>query len=161
VVGTSVVVRFAPEYFNSEQPLFQFVAAAFERPSYYISEKKTGPLARFESLTSQNALKLAGNCVALCRKRGLSGSGSVYRDPKTTRLTDDAAHWYAHITMSTDELRREFRRMRQQNATPADFGLKVRAHPDSLIVTAQNKMRQSRLVERVISISGESLGRRD
>jgi hypothetical protein len=45
----------------------------------------------------------------------------------------------------------------QQDRTPKDFGLKVRAHPDSLIVTAQNKMRQSKLVERVISISGESL----
>jgi hypothetical protein len=72
-------------------------------------------------------------------------------------LTDDAMHWYAHITMATDELRAEFRRMRQQDSTPKEFGLKVRAHPDSLIVTAQNKMRQSKLVERVISISGESL----
>jgi len=41
-------------------------------------------------------------------------------------------HWYAHITMATDELRAEFRRMRQQDRTPKDFGLKVRAHPDSL-----------------------------
>jgi hypothetical protein len=72
-------------------------------------------------------------------------------------LTDDAMHWYAHITMATDELRAEFRRMRQQDCTPKDFGLKVRAHPDSLIVTAQNKMRQSKLVERVISINCEGL----
>jgi hypothetical protein len=80
-----------------------------------------------------------------------------YDDLCRVWLTDDAMHWYAHITMATDELRAEFRRMRQQDRTPKDFGLKVRAHPDSLIVTAQNKMRQSKLVERVISISGESL----
>jgi hypothetical protein len=80
-----------------------------------------------------------------------------YADLCRLWLTDDAMHWYAHITMATDELRAEFRRMRQQDRTPKDFGLKVRAHPDSLIVTAQNKMRQSKLVERVISISGESL----
>jgi len=72
-------------------------------------------------------------------------------------LTDDAVHWYSHITMATDELRGEFRRMHEQSAKPKDFGLKVRAHPDALIVTAQNKMRRSKLVERVISISGESL----
>jgi len=72
-------------------------------------------------------------------------------------LTMDAAHWYAHITMATEELRGEFKKMRALRATPAEFGLKVRAHPDALIVTAQNKMRQSKLVERVISISGESL----
>lgn len=80
-----------------------------------------------------------------------------YDDLCRVWLTDDAAHWYGHITMATDELRGEFKKMRQQRATPTDFGLKVRAHPDSLIVTAQNKMRQSRLVERVISISGQSL----
>jgi hypothetical protein len=80
-----------------------------------------------------------------------------YDDLCRVWLTDDAMHWYAHITTATDELRAEFRRMRQQDRTPKDFGLKVRAHPDSLIVTAQNKMRQSKLVERVISISGESL----
>lgn len=80
-----------------------------------------------------------------------------YDDLCRVWLTDDAVHWYAHITMATDELRGEFKKMRQQRATPVDFGLKVRAHRDSLIVTAQNKMRQSKLVERVISISGESL----
>jgi hypothetical protein len=72
-------------------------------------------------------------------------------------LTMDAAHWYAHITMATEELRGEFKKMRALGATPAEFGLKVRAHPDSLIVTAQNKMRQSKLVERVISLRGASL----
>ena len=72
-------------------------------------------------------------------------------------LTDDAAHWYAHITAATEELRAEFKKMRAQGRTPKDFGLKVRAHPDALIVTAQNKMRNAKTVERVISISGESL----
>jgi hypothetical protein len=43
------------------------------------------------------------------------------------------------------------------SATPMEFGLKVRAHPDSLIVTAQNKMRQARTIERVISLSGQLL----
>ena len=47
--------------------------------------------------------------------------------------------------------------MREERRQPIDFGLKVRAHPGSLIVTAQNKMRRSTLIERVVSISGESL----
>ena len=41
--------------------------------------------------------------------------------------------------------------------TPKDFGLMVRAHPDSLIVTAQNKMRQAQTIERIISLSKQSL----
>src|SRR6185312_1028255 len=80
-----------------------------------------------------------------------------YEDLCRVWLTDDASHWYAHISVSSDELRAEFKKMRAQGRTPKDFGLKVRAHPDSLIVTAQNKMRNARTVERVISISGQSL----
>lgn len=80
-----------------------------------------------------------------------------YDDLCRVWLTDDAAQWYEHITGATEELRAEFKKMRAQGRTPKDFGLKVRAHPDALIVTAQNKMRTARTVERRISISGESL----
>lgn len=80
-----------------------------------------------------------------------------YADLCRLWITDEAAQWYAHITSATEELREEIKRMRQQNATPMQFGLKVRAHPDSLIVTAQNKMRQARTIERVISLSGQLL----
>jgi hypothetical protein len=66
-------------------------------------------------------------------------------------------HWYALITSAIDELRLELRAMRELRREPIDFGLKVRAHPGALLVTAQNKMRTSTLVERRISISGESL----
>lgn len=72
-------------------------------------------------------------------------------------LTDEAIHWYSHITLATDELRAEVRKMRHEGRTPNDFGLMVRAHPDSLIVTAQNKMRQAQTIERIISLSKQSL----
>ena len=80
-----------------------------------------------------------------------------YADLSRLWITDEAAQWYAHITSATEELRDEVKRMRQQRATPLDFGLKVRAHPDSLLVTAQNKMRQAKTIERVISLSGKLL----
>jgi len=79
-----------------------------------------------------------------------------YADLCRLWLTDDAVHWYSYISMATDELRGEFRRMRAQDRTPEDFGLKVRAHPDALMVTARNKMRNSQTVERVISMRGQS-----
>lgn len=78
-----------------------------------------------------------------------------YEDLCRLWLTDEAAQWYAHITLATDELRYEFNKMRRRNATPKEFGLKVRAHPDSLIVTAQNKMRLAHTIERRISVSGQ------
>ncbi len=80
-----------------------------------------------------------------------------YEDLCRVWLTNDAIDWYSHITMASDELRAEVKKMRIQGRTPKEFGLKVRAHPDSLIVTAQNKMRNAKTVDRIISISGQLL----
>src|SRR6185312_14527711 len=67
-----------------------------------------------------------------------------YRDgyPDLCRiwLTAEAEGWYRHVTDATNELKRDFARMRRQKATPAEFGLRVRTHPDTLLITARNKM---------------------
>lgn len=78
-----------------------------------------------------------------------------YEDLCRIYMTGDAVDWYSHISNALDELRDEFRRMERQNARPEDFGLKVRAHPDSLIVTARNKMRTGRTVTHSVSLDGE------
>lgn len=85
------------------------------------------------------------------------GYRDSYGDLCRLWLTPEAQHWYSHITAATTELRAEIRRMRSQNLTPREFGLKVRAHPDSLIVTARNKMRSAKTIERIISVSEEGL----
>jgi Z1 domain len=72
-------------------------------------------------------------------------------------LTDEAIHWYRHIAEAAGELRSEIRRMKRVGGTPNDFGLKVRAHPDALLVTARNKMRSASDFERVVSFSGEAI----
>ncbi|MCY4300238.1 MAG: Z1 domain-containing protein [Aestuariivita sp.] len=63
-----------------------------------------------------------------------------YDDLCRVWMVEEAEGWYAHIAESIEELRDELRRMEAANATPMDFGLKVRSHPDTLIVTARNKM---------------------
>jgi hypothetical protein len=80
-----------------------------------------------------------------------------YEDLCRIWLTDEVVDWYTHITSATAELRQELRKMRDQGRKPIDFGLKVRAHPDALMVTAQNKMRTSVLIKRVVSIANKSL----
>jgi hypothetical protein len=80
-----------------------------------------------------------------------------YEDVCRIWLSPEAQHWYGHITEATEELRAEIRRMHSLGLTPREFGLKVRAHPDSLIVTARNKMRAAKTVERVISVSEQGL----
>lgn len=55
-------------------------------------------------------------------------------------MLSTAESWYRYIAISIEELREEMRQMEEANATPEQFGLKVRSHPDTLIVTARNKM---------------------
>jgi len=69
-------------------------------------------------------------------------------------MTAEAESWYAHISDVTDELREEFKRMKAAGMTPKDFGLCVRSHPESLIVTARNKMRTGTRVLRQVSLGG-------
>ena len=63
-----------------------------------------------------------------------------YDDICRVWMPEEAQGWYDHVAESIDELRDELARMQSANATPRDFGLKVRSHPDTLVVTARNKM---------------------
>lgn len=49
--------------------------------------------------------------------------------------------WYRHIALASEELCNELDYMADCHMTPEDYGLKVRTHPDGLLVTARNKMR--------------------
>jgi hypothetical protein len=62
----------------------------------------------------------------------------------TTRTLMD---WYRHIAFAEEELRREFDYMVAAGLTPANYGLRVRTHPDGMIVTALNKMSHGRTLE--------------
>lgn len=65
-----------------------------------------------------------------------------YADVCQIWLTEEAEGWYKHVARATGELRRDFARMKKLKATPQEFGLRVRTHPDSvLLITARNKMR--------------------
>ena len=77
-----------------------------------------------------------------------------YEDLCRIYMTPEAESWYAHISEATDELRSEFKRMKKAMMTPKDFGLSVRSHPQSLIVTARNKMRSGTEVLRQINLEG-------
>ena len=63
-----------------------------------------------------------------------------YQDLCRIWMPEEAQGWYEHIAESIEELRGEFRSMEASNATPEQFGLKVRSDPETLIVTARNKM---------------------
>ena len=85
------------------------------------------------------------------------GYRAGYEDLCKIWMTEETADWYAHISEATDELRNEVRRMQNSRLKPIDFGLRVRSHPESLLITARNKMRDSDEIVQIISITEESL----
>jgi len=77
-----------------------------------------------------------------------------YEDLCRLYMSAEAASWYRHIAEAIEELREEFARMKRAGMTPREFGLAVRNHPESLIVTARNKMRTGTKVLRQVSLEG-------
>ena len=63
-----------------------------------------------------------------------------YEDLCRIWLRREAADWYLYIAEATEELQSELKHMERAGATPEQFGLAVRSHPSSLMVTARNKM---------------------
>jgi hypothetical protein len=66
-----------------------------------------------------------------------------YADICRIFMQKEAISWYGHISDAVEELREQFESMRRADLTPVEFGLRVRSHPTSLIVTARNKMRSA------------------
>lgn len=72
-------------------------------------------------------------------------------------ISQEANDWYGYISRATEEFKLDIAKMKLENQTPKNFGLKVRQDPSSLLVTARNKMRYTKVVERPISVSGRLL----
>ena len=75
-----------------------------------------------------------------------------YLDVCRLYTTPQLSKWYTAITSAAAELQSEFDVMAMLGRTPEDFGLRVRQHPDGLLVTSPTKLRNSRSV--AISYSG-------
>lgn len=78
-----------------------------------------------------------------------------YEDLCRIWMTTEARGWFEHISGSIEELREELRQMERANMTPEEFGLRVRTHPDNLIVTARNKMGSGQKVPVSVGLSNK------
>ncbi|OOE88911.1 Z1 domain-containing protein [Salinivibrio sharmensis] len=71
------------------------------------------------------------------------GYRTGYDDLCKVHLPHDSIDWYSHIAISSEDLRDQVIQMRLDGLSPRDFGLYVMSHPDTLLVTASNKMRSA------------------
>ncbi|WKV52374.1 Z1 domain-containing protein [Dickeya fangzhongdai] len=77
-----------------------------------------------------------------------------FEDLCRVHLSYDSINWYSHIAEASEELIQQVKRMRRDRLSPKDFGFYVRSHPDSLLITAANKMRAGEEVTVEQSFSG-------
>ena len=64
-----------------------------------------------------------------------------YADLCRLYTSSELVTWYRHIAVATSELREEVDLMYATGQTPDQFGNRVRAHPNGMLITAANKMR--------------------
>jgi hypothetical protein len=76
-----------------------------------------------------------------------------YLDLCRLYTTEELVECYRHITLAEQELRRDFDHMVACGLSPEDYGLRVRTHPDGLLITAINKMRSGITMQ--LSYAGE------
>ena len=76
-----------------------------------------------------------------------------YLDLCRLYTTPRLKEFYEWIAMADQELRREFDLMSLEGSTPRAYGLRVRSHPDGMIITALNKSKFS--TEMQVSFTGE------
>ena len=94
-----------------------------------------------EGLSVSYYLRLTKMYDTLMQMGRWFGYRDGYLDLCRLYTTPELHEWYRHITLADLELRREFDAMVQAGRTPRDYGLRVRTHPDGMLVTALNKSR--------------------
>lgn len=80
------------------------------------------------------------------------GYRTNYEDLCRLFTTQELRDWYSDITVANEELLRMLDEMAAVGATPEQFGLRIRTHPDGLMVTAAAKMRHGEKV--MLSLAG-------
>lgn len=80
-----------------------------------------------------------------------------FEDLCRVHLSPDSINWYSHIALAAEELTQQVKRMRRDGLSPRQFGLYVMAHPDTLLITAANKMRTGERVTFRQNFSGRML----
>lgn len=68
------------------------------------------------------------------------GYRNGYDDLCRIFMRPEAIEWYGYIAEVVEELKEELKIMEYYKRSPRDYGLKIKDHPASLIVTARNKM---------------------
>src|SRR5690606_2864672 len=125
---------------------------------HYRGSEKGRRVIAIGGLTLSRGLTLEGLCVSYFYRNSKAydtllqmgrwfGYRPGYHDLFRVWMAPDAQDWFGHIAEVVNELRGDIRHMHVNRLPPSRFGIRVKSHPDLLLVTAQNKMQHSDEVE--------------
>lgn len=106
-----------------------------------------------EGLTVSYYLRAAKMYDTLMQMGRWFGYRPGYGDLCRIFTSKELIGWYKHITIASEEMRRDFDYMFLLKKTPKEFGLKVRTHPGVLKITSPLKFKYHQLMQ--LSYSGE------
>ncbi|WP_248491535.1 Z1 domain-containing protein [Tsukamurella sp. PLM1] len=110
-----------------------------------------------DGLTISYFFRKAGASDTMLQMARWFGYRPGYDDLCRVWMDESVADDFVFVASSVAELRSDLREMMARNYTPQDFGLAVRKHPGSLLVTARNKMRSAEERPRQISLAGRNI----
>ncbi|RLP88638.1 endonuclease [Micromonospora sp. BL4] len=141
VNGTS---RDALEYYENRKAGLSVIAVGADKLSRGLT---------LEGLSVSYYLRTSSMYDTLLQMGRWFGYRPGYEDLCRLYTTPELFNSYGEITAADNELRQDFAEMARLGQTPESFGLRVRASPAGLAVTAANKMRRGVKVR--LSYSGE------
>lgn len=110
-----------------------------------------------DGLSSSYFYRQAGAFDTLLQMGRWFGYRDGYADLTRIWIDPVVVNHFRFVAAAVEELRGDLESMRAQRLTPADFGLAVKKHPDSLLVTARNKMRNATTFRKSVSLGGRRL----
>jgi hypothetical protein len=115
-----------------------------------------GTLSRgltLEGLVVSYFIRTANTYDTLLQMGRWFGYRPGYEDLPRIWMPADLENDFAFLALIEEEMRRDMRRLEQMAVTPKEFGLRIRAHPGRLSITATNKMVHAEVVQ--VSYSGQ------
>lgn len=106
-------------------------------------------------LTISYFYRIVGAADTLLQMARWFGYRPGYEDLVRIWISSDTADQFRYVADVIEELREQIREMRDLGKTPADFGLMVRKHPESLAITAKRGIAEDRKM--VISLAGRCI----
>lgn len=108
-----------------------------------------------DGLTVSYFYRIVGAADTLLQMARWFGYRPGYEDVVRVWITAEAADQFRFVHEISGELRNQIAEMRALGKTPADFGLMVRKHPESLAITAKKGVSETKTM--VISLSGRRI----